>query len=275
MKSSCGRVRRQIKSGINNIIVNELENLKFSVLSLKKGESYTQNTVNREYAIVLVEGFCSLLIKGSGIKKLIGPRKDPFNDLPFALLISRDEEITLTALQNSLIALGSSPAENKYDFSFITPNKVRRTTRGADNWEREIRKVCWSDNTNANYLLVAETIIPSGNWGTIPPHRHQYNTLGEEACYEEIYFFRFSRQEGFGLIWQFNDSGKMDQAFSLKSNDLAFMKNGYHPVVAGPGSYLYQLTMMAGKKRISRARIHDNYKFLLQEKGLNNQFTPD
>ncbi len=53
------------------------------------------------------------------------------------------------------------------------------------------------------------------------------------------------------------------------------MKNGYHPVVAGPGSYLYQLTMMAGKKHISRARIYDNYKFLLQEKGVNNQFAPD
>ena len=57
----------------------------------------------------------------------------------------------------------------------ITPTDVKSGMRGADNWRREVRMVCWSDNTRGEMLLAGETCTPSGNWSTVPPHRHQYD----------------------------------------------------------------------------------------------------
>jgi len=110
-------------------------------------------------------------------------------------------------------------------------------------------------------LISGETLTPSGGWSTIPPHRHQYFEDGEEVPYEEIYFFQFSKPQGFGMAWQFNDEGTMDQAFSLRANDALYMSEGYHPVACGPGAELYHLTFISGPYRMSRSRIHQDFQF--------------
>src|SRR5690625_6238904 len=89
--------------------------------------------------------------------------------------------------------------------------------RGVDNWERTVRFVCWSDNTEGNMLMAGETCTPSGNWSTMPPHRHQYDILDKEVAYEEAYLFQFSKPQGFGLIWKFDE--EKDQAYSIRDGD--------------------------------------------------------
>ncbi len=135
-----------------------------------------------------------------------------------------------------------------------------------------MRLVCWSDNTQGNQLIAGETLTPSGNWSTIPPHRHQYEIPGAEIPYEEAYFFQFSKPQGYGLIWQFDDEGEMDQAFSLRSNDLAYMGGGYHPTACGPGADLYHLTFIAGPHRKSMSNVHPDFRFLLDENNLENPY---
>jgi 5-deoxy-glucuronate isomerase len=271
---SCGRIRKEIEKGWSQITEGELQNLEMGVLSLEEGEEYTLHTGDREYAIVLIQGDCEVSLE-SGLAGILGPRHNPFEDMPFGLFLSRDETITFSAKATAVLGIGYSPAERKMANTLVTPAQVATAVRGSENWTREVRKVCWSDNTEGNLLIAGETCTPSGNWSTVPPHRHQYDVEGEEAPYEEIYFFQFSHPKGFGLIWQFDDEGDMDQAFSLKANDAAYMDHGYHPVACGPGSTLYQLTFMAGPRRISRASIHKDYRFLLDEKNLVNQYTPD
>ena len=119
-----------------------------------------------------------------------------------------------------------------------------------------------------------ETIDLLSNANHLPPHRHQYDVEGREAPYEEIYFYQFDRPQGRGLIWQFDDETGMDQAFSLQTNDAAYMSGGYHPVTCMPGSTLYHLTLMVGPRRMSQASLHPDYRYLLDEKNLQNQYTP-
>lgn len=270
---SCGRIRKEIEKGWIQITDGELQNLEMGVLSLEAGDKYTLHTKEREYAIVLIQGECEVRLE-RGLTAILGPRRNPFEEMPFGVFLSRDESVMFSAKEKSLFGIGNSPAKNKMANALITPDKVEKMVRGSDNWTREVRKVCWSDNTEGNLLLAGETCTLSGNWSTIPPHRHQYDVEGEEAPYEEIYFFQFSHPKGFGLIWQFDDEWEMDQAFSLKTNDAAYMSKGYHPVVCGPGTTLYQLTFMAGPRRISKARIHKDYQFLLDEKNMANQYKP-
>ena len=270
---ACGRIRKPIRYGWTQITEGELLYLEMGVIKLEPEASHLLYTRDREHAAILIAGECYVQLDG-GQGGLLGPRRNPFDDLPYAVFVTRDEQIIFTAKTESLIAIGSSPASKKLSNAFITPQDVQVLTRGADNWRREVRNVCWSDNTEGNMLLVGETCTPSGNWSTIPPHRHQYDVEGVEASYDEIYFFQFSHPYGYGLIRQFDDDGEMDQAFSLRSGDVVYHNEGYHPVVCSPGTKLYHLTFMAGPRRESRARVHEKYQYILEESGLQNQFTP-
>lgn len=268
---SCGRVRKKAGTGFTMLVEKELEQLQVAQLVLKDGESFSMDTGEREYGFVLISGSCQYGIDGD-ISGLLGPRENPYEHLPHALLVTREQRIVFTALEDTVVGVGSAPADRETANRHITPAMVGGGTRGTGNWQREVRFVIWTDNSEGSRLLMGETVVPSGNWSTIPPHRHQYDIPGEEVPYEEAYLFHFSKPQGFGLAWQFDDEGKLDQSFSLKANDILYMDRGYHPVVCGPGASLYQLTLMAGPHRTSMSRVHDHFKFLLNENGMENPY---
>ncbi len=266
-----GRIRKEIIAGWNDLVDGVFDNLTFGILSMDVGDTYEIDTKELEYGFVLVSGDCESIV-GDGKARAFGPRPDPFDHKPYALLLSRNQSVRFVAKRESIIAVASSPAERMYPGLFLEPQDIREYSRGSENWSRSVRFVVWADNSEGNQLLIGETIVPSGNWGTVPPHRHDKFIDDEEAPYNEIYFYQFSRSQGFGLIWQFDDDGDMDQAFSLKSGDAAYLGEGYHPVACGPGSTLYQLTVMAGPYRISRSRLHDDYVYLTEEKNMSNPY---
>lgn len=264
------RIRKSINKGWTTLVGDELEFLNMGVISLDRGESYQLKTGEREFALVLISGECKVSLE-SGLAGTMGPRSNPFDEPPYGLFVTREELIHIKALRKTLIGVGSAPAKNKMTNSLVTPDQTGGGMRGAENWERQVRFVCWSDNTEGNMLMAGETCTPSGNWSTMPPHRHQFHIPGEEVPYEELYFFQFSRPNGFGLLWHFDDDG-LDQAYSLKNGDVMCIKNSYHPLVSGPGSTLYHLTFMAGPHRMSRSSVHPDFDHLLEEKGMDNPF---
>ena len=268
---NCGRIRKPIAEGWNQLTNRELNNQELALLTLKKGASYSLSTQDCEYSLVILEGAVSFAVQ-SGLRGELGPRKNVFEDLPEGLLLTRDEDVLLTAITDCQLGVHYAPAPRKYQNYLMKKEDIRVNERGADNWRRTVRKVFWNDNSEGNVLLTGETVTYPGNWSTMPPHRHQFFEEGKEMPYEEGYLFKFSHPKGFGLIYQFDD--QMDQAFSLKTDDVAYVGGGYHPVVAAPGSYLYHLTCMAGPKRLSQARVHADYEYLLHEQGMENQFTP-
>lgn len=267
----CGRIRKPLQNGWTSLIEGQLKYLSTAALQLHAGQSYTIETSDREYSFVLVYGECEVLIE-DGEKGKIGPRKDPFTNMPSGVMVSREEIIHFTALQDSLLGVGSSPAAKKLLSRIVSEDQTRNALRGADNWERDVRFVCWSDNTEGNLLITGETVTPSGNWSTIPPHRHQYDIPGIEVPYEEAYFFQFSKPQGFGVVYQFDDNEDMDQAFSLKMYDSLYIGGGYHPIACAPGADLYHITFIAGPKRISKSSVHKKFQFLLDEQKMDNPF---
>jgi len=266
-----GRIRKEIKNGWTQLIDNELSYMKVGVLSLEEGQQHTIETGKCEYACVLIKGECEVDLE-SGLEGVLGPRKNPFEAMPYGLFASREEKITFTAKGPTTIGIAYSPAEKKTAAKIITPQEVGGGKRGLGNWEREVHFVCWTDNTEGNLLIAGETCTPSGNWSTIPPHRHQYDIPGSEVPYEEAYLFQFSKPQGYGISWQFDDEGEMDQAFSLKANDVLYMDKGYHPTVCGPGASLYHLTFIAGPYRMSKSSVHKDFKFLLEENNMENPY---
>ena len=269
---ACGRIRRDLVRPWTDLLNGELSHLQVAAIHLDTDEKMDIETGNREYGFVLISGHCEFSIQDTE-HYILGPRLNPFDEKPYALLVTRDQKVTIRALSPSFLGVGSAPAMDRMENRLILPENCGGGTRGSDNWQRDVRFVIWSDNSKGNMLLMGETITPSGNWSTIPPHRHQYDTPGEEVPYEEAYFFQFSSDTGFALAWQFDDAGQMDQAFSIKANDVLYMDQGYHPVACGPGACLYQLTLMAGPRRLSKSRVHDDFKSLLDEKGMENPYS--
>jgi 5-deoxy-glucuronate isomerase len=268
---ACGRIRKPIGNGWTTLIGGELANLAVAALRLEAGQAYRLATGEREYALVLISGLCDISL-GSGLSGRLGPRRDPFQDMPSGLFVGRGDIVTVIAQQTSLIGAGSAPAARIAPPTLVRPEDAREVTRGAHNWQRRVRFVCWTDNTQGNVLIAGETVTPSGNWSTMPPHRHQYDVPGVETAYEEAYFFQFTRPEGFGMIWQFDDAGEMDQAYSLRSGDVAYMSEGYHPTACAPGADLYHLTFIAGPARRSQSAVHKDYRYLLEEENMANPY---
>jgi len=266
----CGRIRKQVGNGVNVLLDGELELLKAGIIELDAGQEVEIETGDREYGFVLISGQFSAGLADGAYR--IGPRNDPYQEAAWGLLCGRDEKVALKAGQPAVIGFGSAPAAKKVRSQLITPDRTGGGSRGLGNWQREVRFVIWSDNSEGNALLMGETVTPSGNWCTVPPHRHQRFTQGQEVPYEEAYLLRFQRPEGAALVWQFDDNGEMDQCFSLRNNDIAYMDGGYHPVVSFPGSAFYQLTIMAGPHRVSSSRVHDAYRFLLEENSMDNPY---
>jgi len=282
---NAGRVRRPIKPGANEIITNELgvDALGLQVLSLPAHESGPGGAgavelpfSGREIAFVLIRGAAEIVLPDGDVVRL-GPRLDPFAAPPWAVLVSQSGTYQCSGAPSAMVAVASSPITMSYDTRIIRPGDVRERERGRDNWRRTVRLVCWSDNTVGEQLLVGETVTPSGNWSTIPPHRHarfvDSPTGPLEVPYQEIYFYQFSHPAGFGLSRQFDVDGS-DQSCTMVENDALYIDGGYHPVVCAPGTTMYQLTVMAGPYRISTASIHPDFRHLLpgtEENPFRNQ----
>jgi 5-deoxy-glucuronate isomerase len=270
-KTKSGRIRKTLENGYNMIVDGELKELTLGAILMSAGETVTHELSDREHALVLIYGNCSL--RGpDGNTYVFGPRADPCTDKPYILFHPGAGEVVVTASEETLVAVCASTVTSDAPVQYLQPGDIREGERGQDNWTRWVRLAAWSDNTEGNRLMVGETITPSGNWSTIPPHRHERYEEGAEAPYEEAYFYRFSRPQGYGLVWQFDESTGMDQAFSVRNNDTIYIGSGYHPVVCGPGATLYHLTVMAGQYRQSMASLHPDYRFLVEEKGITNPF---
>jgi 5-deoxy-glucuronate isomerase len=268
---ACGRVRKELGAGWTPLVDGQLEDLRVGVLTLARGQSHSFETGENECAVVLVRGRCTISTADRQ-DFVAGPRPDPFEHKPSGALVSRGETVRVAAQEDSLVAVASAPARQKTANTYLTSEDVRQVERGQGVWSRSVRFVFWPDNSDGNMLLAGETVTPPGHWSTMPPHRHDVYTEGEEMSYEEAYFLQFSKPQGFGLIWQFDDDGQMDQAFSLRNGDAAYMGRGYHPVSCSPVAALYHLTFMAGPHRLSQARLHPDYSFLVEEQGIANPY---
>ena len=96
--------------------------------------------------------------------------------------------------------------------------------------------------------MVGETINPPGNWSSYPPHKHDRHAPPDEVALEELYYYRFKPETGFGVQLIYDD--RDETARIVRDGDVVAIPSGYHPVVAAPGYSLYYLWVMAGEGRM-------------------------
>jgi 5-deoxy-glucuronate isomerase len=243
--------------GLNGLPTNPCKLLDFGFLKLGGGESYEGKTPGREVLAVVLGGRATFEVAGQRFEK-VGGRPNVFAGKPHSVYIPAGAKYSIQAESPVEIALPSAPSDLKADPYLIAPAQVATGSWGAANFRRhyhQILTLASQPDLPARRLIVGETFTPSGNWSTYPPHKHQVDDLPRQAFHEEMYFFKVSPAEGFGICHYYNEDGE-EENFTIRDNSIHMMPHGYHTVVSAPGYTTYYLWFLAGEQRV-QATVDD------------------
>ncbi|MBN1936756.1 MAG: 5-deoxy-glucuronate isomerase [Anaerolineae bacterium] len=244
--------------GKNVLPYNPCKLLDFELIKLSTGGSHLARSGDREVLAVILGGKASFRI-GSTSFDHVGGRPNPFLGKPHSVYIPVDTAFRMMATQGDVdIALVSAPSDLKAEPYLIGPEQVTSGVWGAANFKRyfhQILTVAGQPDLLARRLIVGETFTPSGNWSTFPPHRHEKDDLPREAYHEEMYYFKVSPADGFGICHYYNDQNE-EENFTVRDNTIMMAPKGYHTVVSAPGYMTYYLWFLAGEQR-TQATVDD------------------
>lgn len=235
--------------GLNTLPSNPCQLLDFNLLVLEPGKSYAGHSGKREICAVILGGKATCVVGDTRFEN-VGARPNVFAGKPHAIYIPCQTQFSITAHGAVEIGLCSAPSDLQTAPYVITPERVASGVWGAANFSRnyhQILTLASQADLPAQRLIVGETYTPSGNWSTFPPHRHERDDLPREAYHEEMYFFKVSPADGFGMTRYYND--EIDTGFIVRDNTILMAPKGFHTVVSAPGYTTYYLWFLAGNHR--------------------------
>ena len=243
--------------GLNALPHNPCNLLGFGLLVLPAGEQFSSETGEREVLAVILGGKATFEVDGKRFEK-VGGRPNVFAGKPHSVYLPAGVEYTVAAEGAVQIGMTSAPSDLEAEPYVIAPEQVTDGVWGAANFKRyyhQILTLTAQPDLAARRLIVGETFTPSGNWSTYPPHKHEVDDLPREAFMEEMYFFKITPTDGFGICRYYADGGhRNDQGveanFTVRDNTILMAPRGYHTVVSAPGYMTYYLWFLAGEHRI-------------------------
>lgn len=244
-------------SGENLPEDNPCRLLGFSLVNLAAGQEHAGNTGDREICAVVMGGQATFEVGGRRFEK-VGGRPSAIAGLPHSVYMPAGVDFTIRGVTDVQVALPSAPSDLEIEPYAIGPNLVTTGVWGAANFRRYFRQILTQTGQPqlpARRLIVGETVTPSGNWSTFPPHRHETDDLPREAYHEEMYYFKVAPADGFGICRYYNDD-PLDMNYTVRDNSLLMAPKGYHTVVSAPGYTTYYLWFLAGEHRV-QATVDD------------------
>lgn len=224
-----------------------MRELQFALARVPGGDTAEFDVGDREAVLVKLEGSATTVGVGDTSFELPA-RRSVFEELPSAVYAPPGSVLTLRGPLLAGIFLSRAHAAGAPPAYAVLPSEVATVSRGRDNFSREVRDIIPASRPGVR-LLVGETLNPTGNWSSAPPHKHDVNALPAEAALEEIYLFRIDPPQGFGFQgWYTSEPGER-AAFVVRDLEVVTIPSGYHPVVAAPGYRLYYLWGLAGTGR--------------------------
>ena len=242
--------------GLNRLPSNPCKLLDMNLVVLGNGGKVEGASGDREICAVLLGGKGTFIVNGQTFAN-VGGRPNVFSGKPHSVYIPCQSSYTIMAQGSLEAALTSAPSDLVTAPYVIPPDRVTTGVWGAANFSRNFHQILTQigqPDLPARRLLVGETYMPSGNWSTYPPHKHEKEDLPREAYHEEMYFFKVNPPDGFGLARYYND--EMDAGYIIRDSTILMAPKGYHTTVSAPGYTTYFLWFLAGNHRI-QATVED------------------
>lgn len=250
-------------NGCNSIITKQnssLDMLEVDMLKLSKGQEQDYNETGKEYSLIILGGNCS--VTGDGLDyKNIGRRKNVFDGAATALYIPRNRKFTIKTDTDVAIVVCKSPCDIDTEPVLVKPEDVIIKNLGKDGWKRQAHFIV-DERINAKYIYVGEAYVSSGMWASYPPHKHDEDNMPIEGILEEIYYYEFNKEAGFGIQRVYSKEGDIDETYTVKTGDVVEIPKGYHPFCCAPGYESYYLWIMAGKNRGFFMTMEEGHKWL-------------
>ena len=222
-----------------------LKLLDFGMVELKKGDSVTIETGEKEFAFIILGGHADFAFDGTKWEN-VGGRRSVFEGKATSVYMPRHKTLTITGCEHVKIAVCSTKVDVDSEPEIVGPDRVRAVTLGVKPWERDTHFII-DGNTNAKRLTIGEAFITPGNWAGFPPHKHDVDNMPQEGILEEIYYFLFQPEQGFAIQCAYTKDGEFDEAYRVQQDDLVEFPRGYHTTVGAPGYNTYFLWLMAGE----------------------------
>ena len=216
----------------------------FGMIELQKGDSVTLETAGSEYAFIFLYGHADVTV-GSQVYSNVGERQDVFGGPAHSVYAPRNTAVTFTGLDDVKIAVISTPTDKDSKPQWKKPEEVKVLTLGQEPYLRDFNGIIDGDH-NADYLTVGESFVVPGNYAGFPGHKHDVDNMPAEAAAEEIYYFLFDKEQGFGFQSIYTADGEIDETYRVKNNDVTEFPKGYHLTQTAPGYKMYILWFMAG-----------------------------
>lgn len=234
--------------------------LEVDMLTLDAGESHTWDERDKEYALVILGGSCS--VAGAGLDyRRIGQRRSVFDGPATALYIPRNISFTVTALEDFRAAVCKAPAHRDFEPVLVNPEDVVIKELGRPGWQRQAHFIV-DERLEADMLYIGEAFVEGGQWASYPPHKHDEDDMPAEGVLEEIYYFEYDKPSGFGIQRVYTADGALDETYTVKTGDLVEIPRGYHPCCCAPGYRNYYLWIMAGENRGFFMRNDEEHRWL-------------
>jgi 5-deoxy-glucuronate isomerase len=207
-------------------------------------------TEDRELAIVVIAGRIAVEAGGHRIEAGTG-RRSVFDGMPEAVYLPVGTAYSVEPLgEGADIAFLESRADADRcgPIQHVKAADVEIEVRGAGTATRQINHLL-KPEFHAHRLLVVEVFTPAGSWSSFPPHKHDIEAPPGEVVLEEVYAYRVSRPEGFGVQRVYTRDGELDEAYAVHDGDAVIVPKGYHPFAAAHGFDCYYLNALAGDIR--------------------------
>ena len=157
-------------NGLNSPSINPCKLLEFGFLKLGAGETYSDDSGDREMLAVLLGGRASFEI-GEKRFENVGGRPNVFSGKPHSVYIPAKSKFTITADMAVEIALPSAPSDLEVEPYVIGPSKVANGIWGAANFKRYFHQILTTASQPelpARRLIVGETFTPQRQLEHIP-----------------------------------------------------------------------------------------------------------
>lgn len=240
----------KMQNGTDEIVTktnSSLGLLELDMVKLAQGESTEYHEQDKEYSIILLGGKCTITGDGFAYEK-IGERENVFDGAATAVYIPCNKAFRICADTDVTIAVCKSPSDMDAVPVLVRPEDVVIKDLGKDGWQRQAHFII-DERIKAKHLYIGEAYVDSGMWASYPPHKHDEDNMPVEGVLEEIYYYEFNKEAGFGIQRLYSKEGDIDETYTVKTGDVVEIPRGYHPFCCAPGYESYYLWIMAGENR--------------------------
>ena len=192
------------------------------IYKLKDGEEIVLKDNEKETAILLLDGKVKMIWEDN--EEDI-ERKSLFDEEPWCLHVSKTVEVKVKANGIAEILVQKTDNNKEFESKLYTPADCGTEIFGDGVWGNSSRRMVRTifDYSNAPYsnMVMGEVINTPGRWSSYIPHHHPQ---------PEIYFYRFTKPQGFGACFIGED------AYKVTHNSMCAIPGGLsHPQVTAPG----------------------------------------